>query len=118
MGLGLHNLIGQKLPIQILSRLGHSLSYHTVTSIETAQAEASQLCYEEGTSEGLKPISENDFVFTYFWADNFNKKIESENIGMIDSTHMVKFQEKTDNTVMQRIIRKLPKTKKKYEVHY
>ena len=58
-----------------------------VTSIETVQAQVSQLMYEEGMSEGLKPISENGMVFTYFWADNFNKKIESENIAMIDSTH-------------------------------
>ena len=37
LGLGLHNLIGQKLPIRILSCLGHSVSYDTVTSIETVQ---------------------------------------------------------------------------------
>ena len=114
LGLGLHDLIDQKLAIRILSRLGHSVSYDTVTSIETAQAEVSQFMYEQGTSEGLKPIAENGMVFTYFWADNFNKEIENENIAMIDSTHMVKFQEKTDSTTMQEMSKIIPKTKKRY----
>ena len=57
-------------------------------------------------------------VFTYFWADNFNKKIESENIAMIDSTHMIKFQEKTDSTTIQEMSKIIPKTKILYETLY
>ena len=65
LGLGLHNLIDQKLPIRILSRLRHIVSYDTMTSIETAQAEVIQLMYEEGTSERLKPIFDNGMVFLH-----------------------------------------------------
>ena len=36
VGMGLHNITGQKLPIQMLSRLGHSVDYNTVCE---AQAE-------------------------------------------------------------------------------
>ena len=39
VGMGLHNITGQKLPIQMLSRLGHSVDYNTVCEIETAQVE-------------------------------------------------------------------------------
>ena len=37
--IGLHNITGQKLPIQMLSRLGNSVDYNIVCEIETAQAE-------------------------------------------------------------------------------
>ena len=42
LGLGLHSLTGQKLPIKILSRLGHCIRYDKVMEIETAQAELAQ----------------------------------------------------------------------------
>ena len=91
LGLGLHNLTGQKIPITILSHFGHCVDYKSVCETETAQAEIAQLLYNEGISPGLQAEPDDEYVFTYFWADNFNKKIESENIGMIDSTHMIKF---------------------------
>ena len=59
LGLGLHNLMGQKLSIRILSLLGHTVTYDSVTSAETVIAEASQLLYEEATSGGLKPASKD-----------------------------------------------------------
>ena len=37
LGLGLHSLTGQKLPITVVARFGHSIS--TVNEVETAQAE-------------------------------------------------------------------------------
>ena len=69
-------------------------------------------------SEGLKPTSENGMVFTYFWADNFNKKIENENIAMIDSTHKVKIQEKTDPITMQEMSKIIPKKLFLYKTSY
>ena len=39
LGLGIHNITGQKLPIKILHELGHSIEYNKVCEIETAQAE-------------------------------------------------------------------------------
>ena len=39
LGLGRHSLTGQKLPITVLARFGHSITYDTVNEIETAQAE-------------------------------------------------------------------------------
>ena len=101
LGVGLHNITGQKITIRILANLGHSTDYKLVCQIETAEAEIAQLLYDEETSPGLKPSLEDSYVFTYFWADNFNKKIESDHTGMIDSTHMIKFQEHSDGTVKQ-----------------
>lgn len=43
LGLGLHSLTGQKLPLTILSRLGHCINYDKICEIETAQAELVQL---------------------------------------------------------------------------
>ena len=76
LGVGLHNITGQELPIRILSYLGQCIDYKTVCQSETAEAEIVRQLYEEGTSPGLRPISEDDVVLTHFWADNFNKKLE------------------------------------------
>ena len=80
LGLGLHNITGQKLPVRIVSNLGHCIDYKSVCQIETAEAEVASMLYEEGTSPGLKPLTEDDKVLTYFWADNFNKKIDSKKV--------------------------------------
>ena len=42
LGLGLHSLTGQKLPLTILSRLGHCINYDKMCKIETAQVELVQ----------------------------------------------------------------------------
>ena len=42
LGNALHSMTGKKKPIQILSKLGDSCSYHTVQLIETGQAELVQ----------------------------------------------------------------------------
>ena len=93
LGVGLHNITGQQLPIQILSHLGHCIDYKTVCQSETAETEVARQLYQEGASPGSRPISEDDVVLTHFWADNFNKKLESDKGNdMINSTHFVKFQ--------------------------
>ena len=68
----------------------------TVLQSETAEAEIARQLYQEGASPGLRPISEDDLALPHFWADNFNKKLESDkgNNDMINSTHLVKFEEK------------------------
>ena len=89
--------------------------YDTVNSAETALGELSQLPAESGTSNGLQPRTGKSYVFSYYWADNFNKKVESDTVGMIDSTHMIKFQEETDCTEHQNIaFLKLPKKRTKF----
>ena len=98
LGLGLHNITGQKLSVRIVSNLGHCIDYKSVCQIQTAEAEVASMLCEEGTSPGLKPQTEDDKVLTYFWADNFNKKIDSEKgTIMINSTHLIKFQESSDS---------------------
>ena len=42
VGLGLHSLTGQRLPLQVLSWLGHSMTYDQICEVETAQAELVQ----------------------------------------------------------------------------
>ena len=78
LGVGLHNITGQQLPIRILSHLGHCLDYKTVCQSETAETEVARQLYHEGACPGLRAISEDDVVLTHFWADNFNKKLESD----------------------------------------
>ncbi len=52
LGLGLHNITGLKLPIKVLSHLGHCTNYDLVCEIETAEAEVAQHFYE-GNLESL-----------------------------------------------------------------
>ena len=47
LGLGLHNITGQKKPVEINHRLGHSIDYKFVCEIETALAEAAQVLANE-----------------------------------------------------------------------
>ena len=67
VGMGLHNITGQKLPIQMLSRLGHSVDYNTVCEIETTQAEIA-LQNADVNPLKLKPANENSTVLTVFWS--------------------------------------------------
>ena len=57
LGLGLHSITGQRLPIQILHRLGHCTDYNFVCEIETAQAETAQTLATESGALPLKPAS-------------------------------------------------------------
>ena len=90
--MGLHNITGQKLPVQMLSKSGRSVDYNTVCEIETAQAEIALQSAEKNPLK-LKPTNDNATVRTVLWADNFNAKIDSDN-KMINSTHMVAFQDR------------------------
>ena len=102
LGVGLHNITGQQLPIRILSHLGDCIDYKAVCQSETAEAEIARQLYQEGSSPGLRPISEDDVVLTHFWADNFDKKLKSDKGNdMINSIHLVKFQEKAVGSVSQ-----------------
>ena len=100
MGLGLHNMTGQKNVVDIVNKLGHSISYNRTCEIETAQAEAANRCRQSGDILQLRPETPNDIVLTYFWADNLDKKIDSvDGGGMIHMTTLVAFQEKSINVI-------------------
>ena len=54
LGLGLHNITGQRLPIQVLHRHGHCIDSNFVCKIETAQAETTQMLATESGALPLK----------------------------------------------------------------
>ena len=100
LGLGLHNITGQSLPIQILHRLGHCIDYNFVCEIETAQAETAQMLATESGALPLKPASRTETVLAYFWVDNFDTNLETQTgKGALNSTHLVAFQEESQNSV-------------------
>ena len=104
LGLGLHNITGQKKPVQIVSHLGHSIDYNLVCEIETAQAEASQLLSTISGTLHVKPRASNDTVLTFFWVDNFDWNIEAQTgHGAINSTDMIAFQEEEAVTVQEEL---------------
>ena len=47
LGVDLHNITGQQLPIRILSNLDHCIDYKTVCQGGTAQAEIAHQLYQE-----------------------------------------------------------------------
>ena len=96
LSLGLHNITGQKKPVQIINRLGHCLEYNVTCEIETAHAEASQQQYADSGVLPVRPISANHAVNTFFWADNFDVNLESQTGHIaLNSTHMIAFQEES-----------------------
>ena len=102
IGVGLHNITGLKTPVKILSHLGHSVDYNFVCETETAEAEKAQSFFlNDGTLQPLEPVTPEAVVLTYWWADNFNQKLESlTGHGVIDSTHIVKFFDWSDSTTL------------------
>ena len=97
LGLGLHNITGQKKPVQIASHLGHSIDYNLVCEIETSYAEKAQLLASMSGVLPVKPKTILDSVLTFFWVDNFDINVETQTgHGAINSTHMVAFQEESD----------------------
>ena len=77
LGVGLHNITGQKKPVEINQRLGHGIDYKFVCKIETALAEAAQVLANENGALPIKPSSDNEAVLTFFCADNFDMKVET-----------------------------------------
>ena len=62
LGLGLHSATGQKLPITLLHRIAHCISYNQVNLIETAQAELVQKYYDLSLSLLLQPVNKGSKV--------------------------------------------------------
>ena len=60
LGLGLHNITGQKVPVQVKNHLGHCIDYNLVCEIETAQAEAAECIPRSSGALPIKPISPSD----------------------------------------------------------
>ena len=114
LGLGLHNITGQRLPIQILHQLGHCIDYNFVCDIETAQAETAQMLATESGALPLKPASGTETVLTYFWVDNFDINLKTQTgKGALNSTHLVAFQEESQNSVARNNKIFLPRTKRR-----
>ena len=55
LGLGLHSLTGSRKVIDIIHKLGHSISYNTVCEIETAQAECALVASKSLNVLALQP---------------------------------------------------------------
>ena len=52
----------QKVPVQMLSHLGHSIDYNVVCTIETAEAIAAQEEYKDGGNLKIKPTKDETIV--------------------------------------------------------
>lgn len=65
IGLGLHSLTGQKLPFNILARLGHSISCDEISEIETVQAELVEWSKDMDLTLPLQPVAQGNRV-SYF----------------------------------------------------
>ena len=114
LGLGLHNITGQRLPIHILHRLGHCTDYNFVSAIKTAQAETAQMPATESGALPLKPASRTETVLTYFWVDNSDMNLDTQTgKGALNSTHLVAFQEESQNSVARNNKIFLPRKKRR-----
>ena len=59
MALALHSATGQKLPITLLHRVGHCVSYDQINLIETVQAELVQPFRDLALDLPLQPANED-----------------------------------------------------------
>ena len=118
LGLGLHNMTGQKKPVEINHRLGHIIDYKFVCEIETALAESAQILASESGALPVKPASNDVDVLTFFWADNFDMTVETQaGKGSIHSTRMVAFQEHSQFSVVAKQKVELERTRRRSLQH-
>ena len=114
MGLGLHSLTGQKLPLVVLSRLGRSINYDRICEIETAQAELAQHFQSMSLYSPVMPIDAESKVTTTFWWDNFDTNIETASgAGSIHNTPGIVFQEQSKSTITRDTNVSIPKSKRR-----
>ena len=114
VGTVVHNMTGQKIPVNILSNLGNSASYDKVCEIETGLAELSHLFQEQGQMLPLQPSTESAEVLTVFWMDNFDHNVETvTGHGTIHNTHAVAYQEESDETIKCQDFIQIPQTKRR-----
>ena len=90
VGLGIHNMTGQKTLVQIMNKPGHSIGYNKVCEIETSLAELAIHKSVEFNALPLLPSGEEGIVPTFYWVDNFDVKGGS---GSVNTTHLMAFQE-------------------------
>ena len=101
LGLGLHNIAGLRMPIKVLSHLGHCIDRNLACEIETAEAEiALQWLAEHEISSIQQDHKDSDVQhIVFWWFDNFNQKLDSASgYGTIDATHIAEFKEKVDGS--------------------
>ncbi len=114
MGLGLHSLTGQKLPLRILSSLGHSINYDRVCEIETAQAELIQHFQAMSLHLPIIPATSENKVTTTFWWDNFDRNIETASgAGSIHNTPGIVFQEESEGVASRNEAISIPRSKRR-----
>jgi hypothetical protein len=94
IGLGIHNLTGQRNVVEILNKFGHSVSYTMASEILTANAES---CLEKSRLTSLLPLyplNAGEIVLTHFWVDNFDLATDKQyGGGEINITTLMAFQE-------------------------
>ena len=118
LGLGLHNMTGQKKPVEINHRLGHSIDYKFVCEIETALAESAQILATASGALPVKPASNDADALANFWADNFDMTVETQaGKGSIHSNHMVAFQEHSQFSVVAKQKIELERTRRRSLQH-
>ena len=85
-------MTGQKLPIQIVNKLGNCISYPKTGEIETALADLSIKQSNKLNILPTLPVAE-EIILTYFWVDNFHIKVERLcGSGVVNTTHLMAFQ--------------------------
>ena len=112
LALGLHNITGQRKVMEIVNRLGHSLTYNTTCEAETSFAAKAQ----QQLSNALLPLRplNQDGVLTVFWVDNFDVKAERQTGSTsVHTTHMIAFQEKGENLLQENVATPIARTRKR-----
>jgi len=112
LGLGLHNLSGSKKIVDIVNGFGHCIPYKLVCEIEAGQADIALQSLNKTSILPLKPAGPDASVFTHFWVDNFDVKVEkTTGGGSINTTHLMAFQEKSSESCINELSITIPRKK-------
>ena len=112
--LGLHNLTGQKEPVEITNKFGHCMSYGNCCEIETALSEAAIEKSKKTNILKIRPIDHEYIISTWFWVDNFDVLLDKAGGGgSVNTTHLVAFQEQDGHIINNDLHVSLPRTRKR-----
>ena len=111
--LGLHNLTGQRQPVEITNKLGHCISYGTCCEIETALSEAAIEKSKKTNILKIRPI-DHEYISTWFWVDNFDILLDKAGGGgSVNTTHLVAFQEQDGHVINHDLHVSIPRSRKR-----
>ena len=106
LAMGLYDVTGSRMVIEVVNKLGHCINYDSVCEIATAQAEKATILASSNAILPLKPANEGAKVLTHFWVDNFDVVYSSKGGNSVNKNILYNLSSGTPipNTIADKLV--------------